>query len=52
VEVVETGEVKIVPYLCAIVVVMLFVVVIAVGMFPQAIADPLIAALGTASYLK
>ncbi len=52
VEAAETGEVKIVPYLCAAVVVILIALVIAAGVFPQAISDPLIAALGTASYLK
>jgi len=51
-EVVETGEVKVVPYFCAVVVAVLLVVVVVAGVFPQVIADPLIAALGTASYLK
>ena len=48
----ETGEVKIVPYLCAAMVVGLVVIVILAGVFPQFVADPLIAALGNASYLK
>jgi len=48
----ETGEIKIVPYLCAAVVVGLVILAILVGVFPQFVADPLIAALGNASYLK
>ena len=49
---IETGEFKIVPYLSAMVALALFVIVILAGIFPHAIAEPLIAALGTASYLK
>lgn len=51
-EVVQTGEVKILPYFCAAVVAILLVVAFAVGLFPQVLGDPLVAALGTASYLK
>ncbi len=47
-----TDEIKIVPYLGAAVVVVLFAVAVIVGIFPQLIADPLVAALGAASYLK
>jgi formate hydrogenlyase subunit 3/multisubunit Na+/H+ antiporter MnhD subunit len=48
----ETGETKIVPYLSAAVAFVLFVIVILAGIFPHAIAEPLMAALGNASYLK
>jgi formate hydrogenlyase subunit 3/multisubunit Na+/H+ antiporter MnhD subunit len=48
----ETGEVKIVPYLCAAVAVGLVMLVILTGLFPQLVADPLVAALNNASYLK
>ena len=48
----ETEEVKIVPYLCAAVAVALVILVILAGFFPQVVADPLIAALANASYLK
>jgi formate hydrogenlyase subunit 3/multisubunit Na+/H+ antiporter MnhD subunit len=51
-EVGETGEIKIVPYLCAAVGVALFIIVIIAGIFPQIVADPLVAAFGNASYLK
>lgn len=47
-----TGEVKLVPYLCVLVVVVLLTVAAAIGIFPQLLADPLIAALGRADYLK
>ena len=48
----ETREVKIVPYLCAAVAVGLFIVLILAGVFPQFVADPLLAALANAPYLK
>ncbi len=48
----STGEVKIVPYLCTVVVIVLFVFVLVAGLFPQWFADPLIATLGRAGYLK
>jgi formate hydrogenlyase subunit 3/multisubunit Na+/H+ antiporter MnhD subunit len=51
-EVDETGEIKIVPYLCVAVAVGLFVIALIAGVFPQLIAEPLVAALGNASYLK
>ena len=51
-EIDETGEIKIVPYLCAAVGVALFIIVIIAGIFPQIVAEPLVAALGNASYLK
>jgi hypothetical protein len=38
--------------LCAAVVVVLLFVALATGFFPQAIADPLVASLGSASFLK
>ncbi len=50
--VVETGAVKLVPYLGAAVVVLLFVIVVLTGIFPQLAADSLIAELGKAGYLK
>lgn len=49
---IETKEIKILPYLCAAVVVVLLFAALAAGLYPQVIADPLIAALGSASYLK
>ncbi len=49
---VVTGEVEIVPYLCAAIVVILLLVMVIAGLFPQLVADPVIAALGKASYLK
>ncbi len=48
----ETGEFKIVPYLSAAVALVLLLIVILAGIYPHAIAEPLVAALGTASYLK
>ncbi len=48
----STGEVKIVPYLCTLVVGALFIVLLIAGLFPQLLADPLVATLGQASYLK
>lgn len=48
----NTGEVKIVPYLCTVVVGALFIVLLVVGLFPQLLADPLAASVGQASYLK
>lgn len=51
-EVHATGEIKIVPYLCVAVAVGLFIIAMIAGVFPQLIADPLVAALGNASYLK
>jgi formate hydrogenlyase subunit 3/multisubunit Na+/H+ antiporter MnhD subunit len=47
-----SGELKIVPYLCTVVVVVLFAIVIITGVFPQFVADPLIELLGKAAYLK
>lgn len=48
----ETGEVKIVPYLCTALVGILLVVAILAGIFPQFIVDPMAAVMGSASYLK
>jgi formate hydrogenlyase subunit 3/multisubunit Na+/H+ antiporter MnhD subunit len=48
----STGEVKVVPYLCAAVVVILVAIVVIAGIFPQLLSNPLIAALGNADYLK
>ena len=48
----SAGELKIVPYLCAIIVVILFVLNLLAGVFPQTIIDPLLAALGQAAALK
>ncbi|MGE5261965.1 MAG: hypothetical protein ACM3S0_01175, partial [Acidobacteriota bacterium] len=49
---VSTGEVKIVPYLCAGVVVALIAALIVIGLFPQLLTEPLLAILGRAEYLK
>lgn len=49
---VSTGEIKIVPYLCAGVVVVLIATLIAFGLFPQVLTEPLLAILGRADYLK
>ncbi len=48
----STGEVKVIPYLCAAVVVILVAIVVITGIFPQLLSNPLIAALGNADYLK
>lgn len=48
----SSGERKIVPYLCGVVVIVLLLVVAIAGMFPQAIAEPLAETIGTAVYLK
>ncbi len=48
----STGEVKVVPYFCSVVIVVLVLIVLIVGIFPQLLADPLVASLGTAVYLK
>ncbi|MBI5034207.1 MAG: hypothetical protein HZB51_27110 [Chloroflexi bacterium] len=45
-------EIKIVPYLCAVVVLLLMVITISVGLFPQWIGNSLIDTLGKAAYLK
>ena len=49
---VETDEFKIVPYLSAVVALVLLLIDILAGIFPHVIAEPLVAALGSASYLK
>jgi len=46
------SEFKLVPYLCAGVVVVLVIVVVLAGLFPQMLAAPLIDAVGKAAYLK
>ena len=46
------GEFKIIPYLSVIVAVLLLAALIGGGIFPQLIADPMIEAVGKASYLK
>ncbi len=51
-KVASTGEVKIVPYLCTGVVIALLLFVLVAGLFPQWFADPLIATLGRAGYLR
>ncbi len=48
----STGEVKVVPYLCTVVIGALLIVLLVAGLFPQLLADPLMASLGQASYLK
>jgi formate hydrogenlyase subunit 3/multisubunit Na+/H+ antiporter MnhD subunit len=48
----DSGEVKIVPYLCTAVVMLLITAAVVTGIFPQLISDPLVAVLGKASYLK
>ena len=48
----STGEMKVVPYLATVVVAVLFVILLIAGLFPQLLADPLIATLGQADYLK
>ncbi len=48
----ENQEMRTLPYLCAAVVVILLALLIVSGIFPQAIADPVIAELGKADYLK
>ncbi len=47
-----SGEFKIVPYLCAIVVLLLVVAIGVAGIFPQWIANPIIETLGKAAYFK
>lgn len=49
---VDSGEIKIVPYLCAVVVLLLIVVTVSIGLFPQLIGNSLIDTLGKAAYLK
>jgi len=51
-EVAGTKEVKILPYLCAALVVALLFVALATGFFPQVVVDPLVATVGNASFLK
>ncbi|MDE3091015.1 MAG: hypothetical protein KGJ80_16705 [Chloroflexota bacterium] len=51
-EPVKTEEVKIVPYLCAVVAVILLAIVLIGGFSPQLITDPLVAAFAQANYLK
>ena len=48
----STGEIKIVPYLCTAVIAVLVAVIVIVGLFPQLVANPLIATLANADYLK
>ncbi len=50
--VVSTGEFKIVPYLCTAVVVALVAIIGVAGLFPQWLAEPLLASLGQADYLR
>jgi formate hydrogenlyase subunit 3/multisubunit Na+/H+ antiporter MnhD subunit len=45
-------ELKLVPYLCAIVVVLLLGVLVITGLFPQLFATPLLEVMGNAAYLK
>ncbi len=47
-----TGELKIVPYLCTVVVLVLVVLAVLPGIFPQGFVEPFLATLGSASYLK
>jgi formate hydrogenlyase subunit 3/multisubunit Na+/H+ antiporter MnhD subunit len=47
-----SGELKIVPYLCAAVVLVLLIVALVVGLFPQMLAAPVIDVLGQSAYLK
>lgn len=47
-----TRQAQTLPYLCAAVVVLLLALLIIPGIFPQSVADPVIAALGNADYLK
>lgn len=48
----STGELKLVPYLCTVVVIALLCAVVIAGISPQSLADPLLATLGRAEYLK
>jgi formate hydrogenlyase subunit 3/multisubunit Na+/H+ antiporter MnhD subunit len=47
-----SDEIKIVPYLCGVVVIVLLIVIVVAGMFPQSIAEPLAETIGRAVYLK
>jgi formate hydrogenlyase subunit 3/multisubunit Na+/H+ antiporter MnhD subunit len=49
---VSSHEIKMVPYLCAVVVLLLMIVTIVIGLFPQLIGNSLIDTLGRAAYLK
>lgn len=48
----SSDERKIVPYLCGGVVIVLLIVIVIAGMFPQSIAQPLAETIGRAVYLK
>lgn len=48
----ESRELKVVPYLCAGIVAILFIVVVTLGIFPQLASVPILASLGGADYLK